>query len=257
MEPQQNSNPFTTMLIIGIAIVLILAGIVWALRLQSAAPAEELLATTTPTTATTTQSKGGVSGTGGFTVTKDQTIELPTPPDFRSPIKYSADITPEVKAIIETKHKSLQDKLAKDTFDLASWIDLGALHKMGGDYAGAETAWVFVTKVAPKHPTAYANLADLYMNFLKNYPKADVMYKQELASRPDAIDAYISLAVMYENFYKAGGSPETILKKGIAANPKSVELELALARYYTRAGRGADAKAAYQAAIAAKRPKAK
>jgi tetratricopeptide (TPR) repeat protein len=192
-----------------------------------------------------------VSATGGFTVTKDQTIELPTPPDFRTPIKYSADIAPEVKAIIETRFKALQDKLTKDTFDLASWVDLGALHKMAGDYAGAETAWVFVTKAAPKHATAYANLADLYMNFLKNYPKADAMYKQEVAIQPDAIDAYISLAVMYENFYKAGGSPDAILKKGIVANPKSVELELALARYYTHAGRAADAKAAYQAAITA------
>lgn len=247
MEPQHS----TALSIIGVVIaILILGGGAWLFLAKSAIPTGEGLATTTPA-ATTIHSENGVSGTGNFSVSKDDTVELPTPPDFRAAIAFAPSTAPEVKTAIAARAKLLEDKLAKNTFDLEAWIDLGAIRKMAGDYRGAETAWVFVTKAAPRHPMAYANLADLYMNFLKDYPKADTMYQKVAVLQPDSIDPYISLAIMYENFYKAGGTPDAILKKGIAANPKSLELELALARYYARVNRAPEAKTAYQAAIEA------
>lgn len=206
--------------------------------------------TSTPNIASSTES--GLSTTGGaYTVSNDDIVDvdLPTPPDFRAPVQYASDVTPEVRAAVDARVQVLVDKLAKDSFDLGTWIDLGTMRKIGGDWKGAEMAWLFVTKAAPKNPMAFSNLADLYMNFLKDYPKADAMYKKVNALAPDAIDAYISRSVLYESFYKAGGNPEAALKQGLTANPKSVELELALAHYYTRAGRPSDAKTAYQAAI--------
>lgn len=206
-------------------------------------------ATSTSGSPTNRTESGLVTTGGGYGVSLDNTIELPMPPDFRTPVVFSADVGSDVRTIITQRLAALRQKLSGDSYDLAAWTDLGTLHKMAGDYAGAETAWVFITKAAPTHPTAYANLADLYMNFLKDYPKADAMYKKVIALSPDAVDAYISESLLYEGFYKAGGNPETVLKSGLAANKSSVELNLALARYYTRTGRTADAKEAYQKSV--------
>lgn len=231
-------------------IVLIIVGAWWFSARRGSAPAQDLgLATTTYQIASSTTQQGGVTATGDFSVSNDDTIELPTPPDFRAPVAYAPDVSPEVRTIIEQHVATLQGMLAKDSYDLGAWVDLGAYHKMAGDYAFAETAWVFVTKAAPSNVVAYANLADLYMNFLKDYPKADAMYEKVNTLAPDVADAYISRSLLYENFYKAGGSPEAVLKEGIAANPSSIELQLQLARYYVRAGNNAQAKAAYEAAI--------
>lgn len=231
--------------IVSTVVVLLLAAAAarFTLRTPAATSSDTPVASSTPVVAATT------TGNNAPGVSPDEIINLPTPPDFRAPVAYAPSTSSDVKAIIDAKMKLLQDKLAVNSFDLAAWTDLGTLHKMGGDYRGAETAWVFVTKASPKHPTAYANLADLYMNFLKDYPKADTMYKKVIALAPDAQDAYISESLLYESFYKAGGSPEAVLKQGITANKDSIELELALARYYSRTGRATDAKAAYQTAI--------
>ena len=64
--------------------------------------------------------------------------------------------------------------------------------------------------------TAYWNLADLYQNFLKDYPKAEMDYKKVIAIDPSNTGAYTALAQMYTTVYKQGnGSAEAILKQGI------------------------------------------
>jgi hypothetical protein len=234
------------------AAIIIIGAIVWSLYpAPVAAPAAEGSASSTPISAATT-TKDGVTANGNFTVTKDDTITLPTPPDFRAPIAFAADVAPDVRAVITARAQSLEAKLARDSFDLGSWIDLGAMRKMAGDYRGAETAWVFVTKTAPRNTIAFSNLADLYMNFLKEYPEAETMYKKVIALDSTQIEPYVSLATLYGNLYKTGTSAaEDILKKGIVAHPDSADLHVLLARMYTKDGRSAEAKAQYQAAITA------
>lgn len=213
-----------------------------------------LASTTTPQLSTTTPAiKGthtvnGVTGTGNFSVSLSPTIDIP---DFRAPVAYGADLSADVKAIIERKVADLQTQLQKNSLDLTAWLNLGAMKKMAGDFKGAETDWKFVTQASPKNTAAFWNLGDLYMNFLKNYPKAESAFKSVIAIEPANTQAYQALFQLYTDLYKRGtGAAETILKQGIAANPDSVDLQVTLARYYKSQGRAADAKAEYDAAIA-------
>jgi len=211
-------------------------------------------ATTTPSSATPsegtsdTHTTNGVTGTGNFTVSGVDSIDVP---DFRAPITYSADLSADAKAIIQKNVATLQATLQKNSLDLKAWLDLGAMRKMAGDFAGAETDWKFVTQASPKNTAAFWNLGDLYMNFLKNYPKAESAFKSVIAIEPTNTQAYQALFQLYTDLYKQGtGAAESILKQAIAANPDSVDMQVTLARYYKSQGRAADAKAEYDAAIA-------
>ncbi|MBI5458070.1 hypothetical protein HY971_05100 [Candidatus Kaiserbacteria bacterium] len=184
------------------------------------------IASSTPQASTTTLN--GVTGTGNFTVSSVPTL---TVPDFRAPIKFGADVPADVRAALQKSADIIIAKLTKDSLDLRAWIELGGVHKMGGDYKGAESAWLFVTQASPKNAIAYGNLADLYMNFLKDYSKAEAQYLKVISLEPSNIDPYRSLALLYTNFYKKGTSAaEDILKKGIRAIPDSTELKVLLER---------------------------
>jgi Tfp pilus assembly protein PilF len=235
--------------VIGVAIVIL---IVFALlQKPAAAPATDTTASSTSgTSATGTTTRNGVTGTGDFSVTGD-TIDLNIP-DFRAPINFSSSIQADVKAALESTATKLEAKLTADSLDLESWVNLGVVRKMGGDYAGAEKAWLFVTQAAPNNPLAYANLGDLYQNFIKNYPKAEKNYLTEIKLSPKDEGAYLNLYTMYANQYKQGTSAaEDILKKGIAALPDSVALHVQLARFYKAKNDTTDARVQYDAAIAA------
>ncbi len=175
-----------------------------------------------------TTSHSGVTGTGNFTVGE---VPALTVPDFRAPIKFSADVAVDVRAALQTSADTLVARLTKDSLDLTSWLQLGDVRKIGGDFKGAESAWIFVTQASPQNVIAYGNLADLYMNFLKDYPKAEAEYLKVISLEPTHVDPYRSLALLYENFYKKGTSAaEDILKKGIKAVPDSGELKALLAK---------------------------
>lgn len=184
------------------------------------------VASSTSESATTIQN--GVMGTGAFSVGEVPTLNVP---DFRAPLKFSADVSADVRSALQKSADIIVQKLTKDSLDLQSWIQLGSIRKIGGDYKGAESAWLFVTQAAPQNTTAYGNLADLYMNFLKDYPKAEAQYLKVISLEPTNIDPYRSLALLYTNFYKKGtGAAEDILKKGIKAVPDSSELKALLAK---------------------------
>jgi len=59
-------------------------------------------------------------------------------------------------------------------------MDLAILHKIGGDYRGAEAIWLYATKMWPTSYVPFSNLADLYQNFLKDPVKAE-FYSAEAA----------------------------------------------------------------------------
>lgn len=248
----RNSNYIWTAGPIALVIMFVALAIFMRPQIQSSvATTISTNATSSSQQATSTETHDGVTGTGSFEVSKE---DIPTlvVPDFRAPLKISPEISADVKLALQKNFATLVEILAKDSFDLKSWIDLGTIRKMGGDYKGAETAWLFVTKGSPTNTVAYSNLADLYMNFLKDYPKSEAMYLKVISLNPTDASAYRDLASLYDNLYKKGtGAGEAILKKGVAAAPDSVDLHVVLARYYKEAGRTAEAKVQYEAAIAA------
>jgi Flp pilus assembly protein TadD len=240
----QNSRTWAAMIGIVIVILIVLA------LLQRPAGAPSTTSTSTQNTASSTATQNGVTGSGEFQVTGD-TVNISVP-DFRSTLKFSPSIQSDVKTALQNAANTLEGRLATNSFDLASWINLGTVRKMAGDYTGAEQAWTFVTKAAPTNSIAYNNLGDLYANFIKNYPKAEQAYLTAIKISPNDEAPYINLYQMYTNFYKKGTSAaEDILKKGIVAVPDSTSLHVELARYYKSKGDSADAKTQYDAAIAA------
>ena len=93
-------------------------------------------------------------------------------PNYRAPVAYGTDVTAEVKATIEPRLAADIALLAKNNQNFNAWMDLAILHKIGGDYRGAEAIWLYATKQWPTSYVAFHNLGDLYQNFLKDSAKA-------------------------------------------------------------------------------------
>lgn len=238
----------------GVATVLVLIGVFLFAR-SSYSPSGTSATTTGLATSTITfpetRTINGVTGTGDFTVETVPMADLPSAPDFRAPIKFSSTIAPEVKTQIQAEADILIGRISNDSSDLRSWIDLGTLHKMAGDYKGAETIWLYVSKVAPTNSIAFQNLGDLYQNFLKDYAKAESNFLTAIKNSPNDTNPYRALFQLYTTVYKVGTpAAESILKEGTSAAPKAVDLQVLLARYYKAHGDTAQANAEYDAAIA-------
>ncbi len=128
----------------------------------------------------------GISTTttvGGYTIEPIPVNEVYRP-DYTKPIVYSASVSVEVKAAIEVQFAKAKELLAKDPMDFNTWIDLGTIHKMAGDYKGAEAIWIYASKQW-ESDVAHANLGDLYLNFLKDKTKAAASFQAALALKPD------------------------------------------------------------------------
>ena len=107
------------------------------------------------------------------------------------------------------------------------WLQLGLNRKIGSDFTGAIEAWDYVTAVASgaTRSVAYGNLGDLYMYFLKDFPKAELNFKQAIVLNPQNIDYYRTLYYLYRDVYKQNTSAAgDILKQGLKANPDNSDL---------------------------------
>ncbi len=196
-----------------------------------------------------------INTAGGATIK-----EIPIPnaasvpaPSFKTPLTFlaSLQLSPDVQTLLQQKYTADVATLSANAVDFDAWIDLGEARKLGGDYAGAAADWEYVSVIYPKNIVSFANLGDLYTNFLPNYPKAAANYEHEIANNPAYEDSYSDLFSLFTNQYPQGTTtPQNVLKEGIAASPQSVDLYVLLARYYVSKGDTADAKIEYQVAIA-------
>ncbi len=114
----------------------------------------------------------------GATVTETQATPRAAAPDFRTPVAYDASVTSDVRAAIAPRFAADVALLAKNSANFNAWMDLAILHKIGGDYRGAEAIWLYVTKEWPTSYIAFHNLGDLYQNFLKDPAKAKLYFDQ-------------------------------------------------------------------------------
>lgn len=214
-------------------------------------------ATTSPATTTESNIADGTVGItasgGGYTIkTVPSKNNPPKAPDYNAPLVFSASsgLTAEQQATLQARASELRAQLAKNTFDYDAWLALGAVFKTAGDYAGAAKIWAYISLNWPTDAVALGNLGDLYMNFVKDYPKADANYRAAIQRDPRSTNAYRSLFQLYSGMYTTHASAaEDILKKGIQNNPEMLDFYVLLARYYRDQGRIAEAKAAYNAAI--------
>lgn len=197
--------------------------------------------------------------TGAESVTKDgYTIErvpiedAPPAPSLNRPIPEVQGMSASVRAamLVRINEDIEMLKKAPDSFD--HWIDLGLMRKNLTDYEGAKEAWEYVSILFPKNVPSFANLGELYANYLKDYPAAEKNYKRAIQNDVENHLNYRNLFEFYRDTYKpASTAAEDTLKEGIAKFPQALDLYVLLARYYRDSGRTEEARSTYDAAIAA------
>ncbi len=213
--------------LIAAGVILLLAGGIY-LQQKNARP--QATSVNSNGSATTTISVNGgaveIVGPEGVTYTLNEVDEnAPAAPNYRMALKFDASVSPEVKTALNINLANVQDTLSKNPQSFEAWLELGRLRKIAGDYKGAAEIWEYVSLAWPTNSVSVHNLGDLYMNFIKDYPKAEANFKKEIANEPHAIAAYQSLYVLYQNFYKKGTSAaRDIVALGLKNNPNNSAL---------------------------------
>lgn len=140
-------------------------------------------------------------------------------PDYKKPIAFSAGTSVDIRAQLNASLKLVQAQLDKNPLDIKAWVDLGTLHKMGGDYRLAAEYWEYLTSSYSGTGTPYYSLGDLYQNFIKDYAKAEANYLLAVKVQPANVDAYASLYTMYHHTLGDDIKAAAILEQGLKANP--------------------------------------
>ena len=183
--------------IVALIVILVLGYFAWKER-QTAMPA-------TSTTSTSTGAATIVVGTSttnasGYTITPiyaTSTLTLQAP-NYKTPLTFSSNLNANQQAAYQSQFTVVQTTLASNSTDYSSWLELGILREDTGDYQGAAVDWKYVTKLYPSDPTAYANLGDLYANYLKQPAQGETYYKQAIALDPTKEETfYQNLAQIY------------------------------------------------------------
>lgn len=189
------------------------------------------IATTTDQTGSSTLITSDLGN--GITATGPGKIELvpidegTPPPSLTGELVFASTLSPEVKAALQAKEDSLIAELKRTPNRLDLWLQLGLYRKMAGDYIGAKEAWEYVSKTGAPNITyiAYGNLGSLYLDVLKDYPKAEANYKAAIAINPTFIDYYRNLYVLYSSLYKTNTrAARDIIDAGLKANPNHPDL---------------------------------
>lgn len=187
---------------------------------------------TSTTASTTSTTIGDVSFMGANGNVELVSIGDVAVPSLDGEIKIASDIPESVRKQLRTNEEILIQKIKKDPLQLDLWIELGNNRRIAKDYDGAIEAWNYVSKVSPTDYVAFNNLGNIYMSILKDYPKAEVNFKQAIAVRADIVDVYRNLFDLYCYYYKTDtNAARSILELGIKNNPKDTDLKSLLEEY--------------------------
>ncbi|PWB38397.1 MAG: hypothetical protein C3F02_03520 [Parcubacteria group bacterium] len=85
-----------------------------------------------------------------------------------------ASSTEQLVKRVNTDYKYLRDKVDYNNYDI--WLDIGNSKQALNDSAGAVEAWEYAIVLDSKISMAYANLANYYKSFARQYDKADYYY---------------------------------------------------------------------------------
>lgn len=220
--PQTNRN-LHNYIAGGAALVAIIAIGIYLYANRSASPTLDEAASAGTTTTTVS---GVTTAGGGAKVTEPAAPAAPSAPDYRTPLAFSASTDAAVKLALQKQFDATVAILAKKSTDFSAWVNLGILRKTVGDYKGAEADWIYVTKLYPSSTVGFDNLGELYLDFLKDYPKAEANFKQSIKIDSHDINAYQQLFSLYTTYgYKQGTSAAAdLVAQGLKANPNSQTL---------------------------------
>ncbi len=205
----------------GLAVLAFLAIAAYMYFHQAAPAYVENTATSTPITTNI----DGVTVSGGDAAVADVPSQTVKVPDFKTPIAFGDAFTNDVRVALSAQLEEVIKIIEGDSQNFNAWIKLGIIRKMAGDYKGAESAWSYVKALYPKSTVPTDNLGSLYLDFIKNYPKAETNYKLSISSDSHDINAYEQLVSLYTIYgYGSTTTALTLLQQGIAANPNNQTL---------------------------------
>ncbi|MEK7149078.1 MAG: hypothetical protein AAB796_01605, partial [Patescibacteria group bacterium] len=132
------------------------------------------------------------------------------------------------------KIAQLESDLKKDGSNVDNWLTLAIYRKTIGDYIAARDIWDYLGNTNPKNFVTFANLGDLYANYLKDSAKAEENFKRAIANDPSHTYVYRNFSDFYRYVKKDDVKAKAVLEQGVAANPRSSQdLEYVLNNYDT------------------------
>jgi len=191
--------------------------------------------TTVPNTNATTTIPldfGGSSG-GDYTIEQlpDGGTESVPIPDLNRKVVFGSttNFDDATKKIITEKILEIQNKLKKDSRDLAGWLDLGLYQKMAGDFQGAVLSWKYVADVSSSDFISLGNLGDMYAYYLKDKNLSETYYKRAIKNGPTQAYLYLQFAGVYKDVFNDLIKANAIIDEGI----KKIPDDKALVQYKT------------------------
>jgi len=189
--------------------------------------------------------KGGLGG-----ILDNSSDVILTPETLLSFQIKTPNLEPEVIKYYEDKFNEVKASLQESPDDYSNWLYLGILKKGAGDYEGARDCYLYVIQIKPEISNSYANLADLYANFLNEPQKGLAMMQKALELDPNDVNFYLALAEIYR--YRLPGQEamyETVMLDAIQGFPDNPNLIAPLALYYKQTNQIQKAIAQYEALV--------
>lgn len=135
----------------------------------------------------------------------------------------------QIKSDFETQKGSI----AKDQNDFNAWISMGLLKKSVNDFEGARDAWIKAGEIRPTNSLSFANLGDLYSNFLNQPQEAEKVLLIAQKNDPSWAQVYTTLADLYR--FKLSNKQveaESILLEGLKNTNNDSSIVAYLAGFY-------------------------
>ena len=246
---QTNTSTVRALVLLVIAIAIVAAGYFYQNSRQAVSVQAETAATSSNAlfAAVTAGDKNG--GSTNIIPIANESIKIP---DYTRALTFaaSANLSAEAKTALLKSYAKQQAVLKKDQASFNEWIFIGNDNLIAGNYRIAQEYWEFASAKWPQNVASFNSLGDLYMNYLKDYPKAEKNFLQAIKNKPDDTNPYRNLFTMYsDTSYKpSNNAAEDILKKAITANPRAVDIQYMLAQWYKKLGRTSEAQTMFKAA---------
>ncbi len=122
---------------------------------------------------------------------------------------------------------------ADGDINFRSYMEAASVKKGVGDYEGARDIWEYVNMKRPQNSVSFANLGDLYANFLKYPVKSEQNYLRAIENDPTDPAYLRGLLELYQyQLTSRLGFSEEMFKNAAESNADKPDFWLILANYY-------------------------
>lgn len=159
--------------------------------------------------------------------TPQSQIKVPKPNLTKIP-QFNTKLTDFDKGNVIKDVKDFSGHLSNHPDDIDVWLDLGVRFKAAGDYEGAREIWEYAAALKPKQSIAFSNLGLLYGYYLHDDTKAEANLLQAIKNDSKIGYYYLNMADFYLDSLKNKEKAIDILKKGLVMLPSDQSLKASL-----------------------------